>query len=67
MERLWQLTVGLIEKDTVLMSEDFSETKSLGVRVKVDLDLPNYAAKTVFKLQQVLIHEKLLKKLNYLI
>ena len=46
------------------MSEDFPETKSLGGRVKIDLELPNFAAETVFKLQQVLIHQNLLKKLN---
>ena len=45
------------------MSEYFPEPKSFGGRVKVELDLSNYATKADLKTQQVLIHQKLLKKL----
>ena len=43
------LTVGLIKKDTVYMSGYFSEPKPSGGRVKVELDLSNYAKKSRFK------------------
>ena len=43
------LTVGLIKKDIVWMSEYFPEPKSSGGRVKIELDLPNYATKTDLK------------------
>ena len=46
------------------MSKYFPEQKSSGVRVKVDLDLSNYAAKADLKMQQVLIHQNLLKKVD---
>ena len=39
------------------------EPKSLGGRVKVDLDLFNYAIKSDLKMQQVLINQNLQKKL----
>ena len=45
------------------MSEYFPEPNSLGEKVKVKLDLSNYATKADLKMQQVLIHQKLLKKL----
>ena len=45
------------------MSEYFLEPKFLGRRVKVELYLSNYATKTDSKMQQVLIHRNLLKKL----
>ena len=42
----------------------FSEKKkSLGVNVKVELDLSNYAKKQIQKMQQELIHRILLKRL----
>ena len=37
------------------MSDFFPKSKSSGGRVKVELDLPNNAAKAEFKMQQVLI------------
>ena len=37
------------KKEIVQMSEYFPEPKSSGERVKVELDLSNYAAKTEFK------------------
>ena len=43
------LTVGYIKKETVWMSKYFSEPKSSGRRVKVKLDLPNYATKSDLK------------------
>ena len=45
------------------MSEYTPERKSLGGRVKVELDLSNYARKTYLKMQPVLIHQNLLKRL----
>ena len=45
------------------MREYFSETKSFGGGVKVELDLSNFATKADLKMQQVLIHQKLLKRL----
>ena len=46
------------------MSEYFPKLKSLGANVKVELDLSNYATKADFKkMQQMLIHRILLKKL----
>ena len=45
------------------MSEYFPEPKSLGGRVKDELDLSNYATKADLKMQQVLIHQNLLKRL----
>ena len=50
------------------MGEYFPESKSSGGRVKVELDFCNYATKADFKkMQQVLIHQNLLKKLIQLI
>ena len=43
------------------MSEYFLEPKSLGGKVKVELDMPNYPTKTDLRMQQ-LIHHLLLKK-----
>ena len=45
------------------MSEYFPEPKYLEERVKVELDLSNYATKADLKMQQVLIHQNLLKRL----
>ena len=50
------------------MSEYFPKPKSLGSNVKLELDLFDYATKTVFeKLQQGFIHQIFLKRLTYLI
>ena len=63
------------------MSKYFPELKSSGGRVKVELDLPNYATKSDLEnatgvdtskftkkvMQQVLIHQNLLKTLIWLI
>ena len=63
------------------MSKYFPELKSSGGRVKVELDLPNYATKSDLEnatgvdtskftkkvMQQVLIHQHLLKTLIWLI
>ena len=46
------------------MSAFFPESKSLGGRVKVELDLSNYAAKVIQKMKQVLIHQNLIKKVD---
>ena len=47
------------------MSKYFPKPKSLGGRAEVELDLSNYAAKKqIWKRQQLLIHENLLKKLT---
>ena len=43
------LTVGLIKENIVYMSEYFPGPKSLGGKVKVELDLSNYATKTYLK------------------
>ena len=43
------LTVGLIKKDIVLMSGYFPEPKSSGGKVKIELDLSNYATKADLK------------------
>ena len=40
-----RLIVGSIKKDIVQLSEDFPEPKSLGGKVKLQLDLSNYATK----------------------
>ena len=45
------------------MSEYFKKTNSLGGNVKVELDLSNYTTKQISKMQQVLIHQNLLKRL----
>ena len=45
------------------MSEYFPKPKYLGVNVKVELDLSNYATKTHLKMQHGLIYHFLLKKL----
>ena len=45
------------------MSEYIPESKCLGGRVKVELDLSNYGTKVDLKMQQVLIHQNLLKRL----
>ena len=45
------------------MSEYFPEPKSSGERVKVELDLSYYATKADLKMQKVLIHQNLLKRL----
>ena len=46
------------------MSEHFPEHKSFGERVKVELSLSNYLTKADLKMQQVLIHQNLLKTLT---
>ena len=46
------------------MSEYFPEPKCSRGRVKVELDLSNYATKADSKMQQVLIHQNLLKKVD---
>ena len=43
------------------MSKYFPELKSLGGRVIVELDLSNYATKADLKMQQLLMHQNLLK------
>ena len=43
------------------MSEYFPELKSLGGKVKVELDLSNYATKADLKNTEGLIHHLLLK------
>ena len=46
------------------MSKYFPKPKSLGANVKFELDLSNYVTKKqVLKMQQVLIHWILIKKL----
>ena len=57
------LTVGLIKKYRGKMGEYFPEPKFFGRRVKVKLDLPNYATKADLKMTQVLIHQNLLNSL----
>ena len=49
------------------MSKHFPEPKSFGGKVKIELDLSNYATKTHLKMEQELIHNLLLKKLIKLI
>ena len=55
------LAVGLIKITWYKGVNIFSEQKSLERRVKVELDLYNYATKADLKMQQVLIHRNLLK------
>ena len=56
MERLRRSFINWIDKiDLLLISEHFPETKSSGRRVKVELNLSNFAIKTDLKMQQVLI------------
>ena len=45
------------------MTGYFAEPKSLGAKVKVELDLSNYATEADLKMQQVMIHQNLLKRL----
>ena len=45
------------------MREYSPESKSSGARVKLELDLSNYATKRDFNMQQGLIHQNLLKRL----
>ena len=45
------------------MSEYFPKRKCLRGNVKVELDLSNYATKKILKMQQVLIHRILLKRM----
>ena len=45
------------------MHEYFRTLKSFDGRVKVESDLSNYAAKADLKMQQILVHENLLKSL----
>ena len=45
------------------MSEYFPKPSFLGTNVKVELDFFNYAIKTDLKMQQLLIHNLLLKQL----
>ena len=46
------------------MSEYFPELKFSGGKVKVELDLSNYATKADLKMQQALIHQKFAKKVD---
>ena len=57
------LIVGLIKKDIMQMSEYFLTPISFGRRVKIELDLSNYATKAGLKMKQMLIHQNLLKRL----
>ena len=45
----------------LMINEYFLEPKYLGTNLKVELDLPYY--ETILKMQQMLIHRTLLKKL----
>ena len=45
------------------MSEYFPKPKPFGGKVRVELDLSNYATKADLKMQQVLIHQNVLKRL----
>ena len=45
------------------MTEYFAKRKSLGANVEVELNLSNYATKADLKMQQVFIHQNLLKKI----
>ena len=45
------------------MREYFPETRFSGGRVKIDLDLSNYATKLDLIMQQALIHQNFLKRL----
>ena len=56
------LTVVLIKKDIVQMSKYFPEPKSLGGRVKVELELSNYAAKSDLKIGTGVNTSKFAKK-----
>ena len=49
------------------MSEYFPKPRTLRGNVKVELNLSNYAIKADLKMQQVLIHRDLLKRLIRLI
>ena len=62
--RIALLTVGLITKDIVWMTEHFRKPKSLGGRVKVEFDLSNYATKTDLKNATVVDTSKLSKKVD---
>ena len=42
---------------------NFPKPKSFGGRVKVESDLSNYAIKADLEMEQVLIHQNLLKRL----
>ena len=49
------------------MSEYFPEPKSSGGIMKIELGLSNYATKADLKMQEVLMHQNLLKRLIQLI
>ena len=49
------------------MSEYFPEPKSLGRRMKFELDFSNYPTKPVLKTATGVVHQNLLKKLIELI
>ena len=51
------------KKDIVRMNKYFSEPKTSGVEVKVELNLSDKITKKALKMQQELIHYVLLKKL----
>ena len=55
---------GLIKKATIYMSEYFPELKSFGGRVKIDLDLSNYASKIDFKNETDFDASKFAKKVD---
>ena len=55
--------ISIDEKYIIKMSEYFSEPKFFEERVKVEVDVSNYATKADLKMQKVLIHQSLLKRL----
>ena len=50
------------KKDVIQMSEYFPEPKYLGLNLKIELDLPNYATKAELIMRHLLIHQILLEK-----
>ena len=49
------------KKDILWMTEYFPKPKSFRERVKINLDLSNYAAKVNLKMQQLFIYQNLIK------
>ena len=58
------LTVGLIKKDIVSISKSFPELKTSWERVKVELDLSNYATKSDLKNTASVDTSKFAKKVD---
>ena len=50
------------KKEVIYMGEYSPEPKSSGERLKVELDLSNYATKADLKKQKVLVHQNLIKR-----